>query len=297
MTSEFLFITDTHIGNDGSAWGHHPVRPDLVPMLANALGKWMEKHPVDMMLHGGDMTDSGTVDQQMYAKEMWAQLPVPIRLCLGNHDLTYKGAYDNWLSNVPEFFAEGKADYFVECGKADVYVLTCGWLDEGEKLSRWWNRDVDNRPGILPEQLVWLDGSLSNRSARPAIIALHCPLDPLPTALTGADEPIHTPPTGFVEPILSVIDSHRNVKLVLGGHCHASCLTPHDRRIHLTTSAFCEPPFQIRSILIEDETIKVRTFSPVDYRGLGVTFRDERAWSAGRTEDVSADISCGDVAG
>ena len=295
MASEFLYITDTHIGNDGSGWGHHPLRPDLIPRLINALEKWIEKHPVNMVLHGGDMIDSGAAEQQMQAKEMWAQLSVPVRLCLGNHDVACEGAYNNWLSNVPELFLEGKADYFVECGKADVYVLACSWLNEDGELSQWWNRDVQDRAGILPEQLAWLDGALSNRSDRPAIVALHCPLDPLPTALTGACEPIHVPQRSYVESMLSVINAHGNVKLVLGGHCHATCVTSYDERTHLTTAAFSEPPFQIRRISIDDEVIKVRTFSPVDHRQLEVTFRAERAWSAGRAGDTSVDIPYGDA--
>jgi len=286
----FLYVTDTHIGNDGTGWGHHPIRPDLVPVLVEALGRWIEEHPVQMLLHGGDMTDNGTAEQRARARQIWSQLPVPTRLCLGNHDMADRQAYNEWLREQPQFFPDGKADYVIGCGPVDVYVVTCAWPGENGELSRWWNRTFQDRPGILPDQVRWLEETLSARSDRPAILAVHAPLDPLPPELTGLPQPSHVPPGEFVDVLSGILDRHRNIKLVLSGHCHATCLTDHRGTVHLTTSAFCEPPFQVRRISISKDSIQVQTFCPVDYKRLQAVFRAENAWSAGRDGDLAVEI-------
>jgi calcineurin-like phosphoesterase family protein len=285
-----LYLTDSHTGNDGTGWGQHPIRPDLLPQVIAALRQRMTTCPVDMILHGGDITDTGSVEQQLQVKKLWSQLPASIRLCLGNHDLDGQESPKNWLANVPEFFEDSALDYMIECGQVDVYVLACGWLNEHDKVTRWSNPGYSVQPGILPTQLEWLAGLLKSRSHRPAIMAIHAPLDPLPPTLTGQEEPIHLTEPSYTQPIINLLNQSPNVKLVLSGHCHATCLTRHGNRVHLTTSAFCEPPFQIREITIEDNMIRVRSINPVDYEQLQVVCHSENLWSFGKDCDLTVNI-------
>ena len=285
-----LYLTDSHTGNDGAGWGHHPIRPDLIPQMTAALRQRMTTCRVDMILHGGDITDSGSVEQQLQVRKLWSQLPVPIRLCLGNHDLDGEESPETWLTNVPEFFEDNDLDYMIECGPVDVYVLACGWLNDQDKITRCFNPGYSVQPGILPTQLDWLCGLLKSRSHRPAVMAIHAPLDPLPPALTGQEESIHLTPPSYTQPIINLLNRFPNVRLVLSGHCHATCLTRHGNRVHLTTSAFCEPPFQIRAITINKNVIRVRTISPVDYKQLQVVCHSENLWTFGRNYDLTVNI-------
>ncbi len=289
----FLYMTDTHVGNDGSGWGHHPIRPDLMPQLLSAVEKWISKHPVDMILHGGDIIDNGEVEAQLQAKKLWSQLSVPTRLCLGNHDVAREDALETWLVNVPEFFPGGKYNYMIECGPVDLYVLAGGWMGDDGVLRQWWNKELPD-PGVFPEQIEWFESTLSARLGRNAILAVHASLDPLPPALTGLAEPGHIPPDGFLQPISAVLDRYPNVKLVLSGHCHATCMTDHGSRIHTTLSAFCEPSFQLRCVSINDSGISVHTFTPVDHEKLDVVFNPENSWSVGRKSDLDVDITFDD---
>jgi hypothetical protein len=286
----FFYLTDSHTGNDGTGWGHHSSRPDLLPQLIAALKHRMTLCPVDMILHGGDITDNGTVQQQLLVKKLWSQLPVPIRLCLGNHDLDGEESPETWPANVPEFFEDNELDYMIECGPADVYVVACGWLNNHDRVSRWFNANYSNRPGILNTQLKWLSGRLTSRAHRPAILAIHAQLDPLPPTLTGLEKPVHLAHPNYTQPIFDLLNRFPNVKLVLSGHCHATCLTRHGSRVHLTTSAFCEPPFQVREISIEYNIIRVRTICPVDYEQLQVVCQSENRWSFGRECDLTVII-------
>jgi len=287
----FLFLTDTHIGNDGTGWGHHPVRPDLVPRLIESLKEWIDDNSIDMLLHGGDIIDDGSVEQQLVAKEIFSQLPVPVRLCLGNHDVTSENSLSNWLPAAPEFFENKTFDYIIESDLVDLYVLACGWSCENQREALWWNRELPAIPAVFLEQLDWLEKNLSERRKRPAILAVHASLDPLPERLTGQNEPTHVPPDEFSGAILNLLNQYSNVKLVLSGHCHATCLTRHGSRVHLSTSSFCEPPFQIRKIMITSTNISVKTFNLVDFNKMDIVFLPEKTWTAGKAEDIGLNIS------
>ena len=289
-TFSFVYITDTHIGNDGTGWGHHPLRPDLLSKMMPGLCDLVEEYSCEFVLHGGDVIDNGSIGQQKDAARLMEQLPVPVLLSLGNHDLAERDSYSRWLAEYPGFFRDGRADYVVACGGVDVYVLTCLWLGENRSPGYWWNTENESQHEIGDRQLEWLEVMISCRDGRGGIVVMHGSPDPLPVELTGMAEAIHVPSPSFDGPVNEVLDRHENIKLVLSGHCHATCMTRHGGRVHLTTSAFCEPPFQVRLVSITNHEIEVRTVCPVDYEQLGVCVNEENRWSFGRADDLGVSI-------
>ena len=287
----FLFVTDTHIGNDGTGWGHHPLRPDLLAQIIPALSEYAQSHAVAFVLHGGDLIDNGLKSQIDQAQELWRRLEAPWYLCLGNHDLAQPESYAHWLSEWPDAFAGPAVDYVINCDIADVYVLANVWPGETAEPSHWWNREYPDCPGILRTQLEWLDEALAARSDRPAILVTHAALDPLPAELTGLGEATHVPAPTYAGPLCDLLARHNHVKLVLSGHCHATCLTRHGQRTHATTSAFCEPPFQMRRVSITPSSITLETLSPIGCESLDVQWNRNNLWSSGRPSDLKAVIS------
>lgn len=279
-----VHVTDTHVGNDGTGWGHHPIRPDLVPMLFDALGQWMKKQPVDLLIHTGDAIDRGTKEQRHIMRVLFGKLPTRTALALGNHDVASPDADTGWIADVPEIFPLGKNDLRLESGPVDVIVLANAWLDESNSPRLFWPYGEANEAALSEDQWRWLEEEL-RRSERPVVVCVHSQLDPLPPGLTGLDRPIHEPEPRFAVRINALLDRFPLVRLVLSGHCHATCATRHGDRVNLTTAAFCEPPFEARIIEIDNSSIFVRTFSPLETLPSDVAFNEDVAWTTGRPDD------------
>jgi hypothetical protein len=112
--------------------------------------------------------------------------------------------------------------------------------------------------GCLDEkQLEWLDAVLAARTDRPAIVVLHYPLDITP--------PYRLPP-GFTKlndeysrKLHEIFDKHDRVKIVASGHFHCTTTNQVGGRLHLTTAAFSEAPFQVRLLEVTHSKITVKT--------------------------------------
>lgn len=80
----FIHITDTHIGStpDFSLYGRRPL-PWLTKLVdtINAL-----PFAADFILHTGDVTDDGSENAYLLAKNQLQRLRLPVRYVVGNHD-------------------------------------------------------------------------------------------------------------------------------------------------------------------------------------------------------------------
>ena len=96
--TKFLYIADTHLGANPMGYQKQRGYPERLPEILACLRAWLaDEGGVDFILHGGDMVDSATADHIREAAEVF-RFPVPVYLCLGNHDLTGEGSLDDWLA-------------------------------------------------------------------------------------------------------------------------------------------------------------------------------------------------------
>ncbi|HOX38900.1 MAG TPA: metallophosphoesterase [Candidatus Brocadiia bacterium] len=288
-----IYFTDTHIGAGADAWGQQPTCAHLLPQLLSRLREWLIRNPADLVLHGGDCTDAGNADQRRYELEFARSLPVPFRICLGNHDLRRPDSLGGWLSECREFFGENATsggDYVVDLGPAALIVLTTRWQRQTVAPGFHWPDEGVMWASFSDEQYEWLENRLERLRGRPAILAMHETLNPLPPRLTGLTEAIHAPPGPHIQRMRDFINSHPQVRLVLSGHCHATCATRDGGCVLLTTSAFFEPPFQVRVITVSEGQIEATIAYPIDIGDLDVRIDEGKRWSAGQWEDWTARI-------
>jgi len=86
----------------------------------------LPEHGIDFVLHGGDMIDSATDENILAAAELF-DLPVPVYLCLGNHDLTVPDALALWVKLAPGFFKDGKPDCTIMTNDCVIHVAPNHW--------------------------------------------------------------------------------------------------------------------------------------------------------------------------
>ena len=278
-----LFLTDTHLGAAPDSWGRHPPRPDLLPTLFRALAERLRKDPVDLVVHGGDLTSDGSRPQQEQAAALLDLLPAPSVLVLGNHDLQAEGAYGRWTREWARLLPG--TDYSLRCDEADLYVLCNQWRGAETLPAYAWSELDRDIPCLTDQQLAWLERQLARRHDRPAIVAVHHQLHALPLALTGVKVVNSEAPPGYAAALSRVLDKHPRVRLVLTGHCHATCAVRAGERLVITTGAFCEPPFHYRLIEIKNASIAVTTHAAVDPAAIGAEMNPDNAWSTGRESD------------
>ena len=118
--TRFVYLADTHIGAMPMGFQMQSGYPERIAEIVSALRDWIiDDGHIDFVLHGGDMVDSCSDTNIERAADVF-NLPVPVYLCLGNHDLTRPGAVETWMRLAPCFFPEGRAGYSLE---SDDYLF------------------------------------------------------------------------------------------------------------------------------------------------------------------------------
>ncbi len=283
---KFAYITDTHLGASEGAWGQQPTYPHLVPQLFDDLKEYLQKHPVDFILHGGDVTDGGTDEQRKQLADIVSDMPCRFFVTLGNHDLSQKESLSCWRESGKLFFNDNMTDtcdFSLELGNVKLVVMTNTWQNPESEDAFVWNKELGQYAGFTGVQYDWLESQVSD--GMPVILSIHETLYPLNMELTEMDGPIHEPPGEYVKKICEFVETHPQIKCVLSGHCHASCRTRHASAVHITSAAYFEPPFQMRIIEINDKSIDVTVAYPIDLKKYAVEINKERMWSAGKWYD------------
>jgi len=141
-TRRFVFITDTHIGCDANGYHKQTRYLDRVEELFDGLKKWIEQHDVSFVIHGGDVTDHGTLEEIKTANSYFDLLDVPVYVALGNHDLMCLDSMTNWWTHGKTshglLLPESQDCFTVDAGDAVVVVLSHHWHSQQE---HYWNPD------------------------------------------------------------------------------------------------------------------------------------------------------------
>src|SRR6185503_5535669 len=161
MNDRFLLaqVTDMHI-KAGGQLSYRVV--DTEAALERCIAHLMKLPQVpDAVLFTGDLTDFARPEEYDNLARIVALLPMPVFLMPGNHD-------------DPELMREkfpGHAYMRQRAGKLD-YVI-----DEFPLRIVALDSTIPRKPGghLEPSQLEWLDGTLSKKPSKPALVALHHP--------------------------------------------------------------------------------------------------------------------------
>jgi len=182
-----------------------PLAAEPAASLTQALGRAVAIDPrPDCVVITGDLADTGHPDEYSALRTILDRCPIPVHLLPGNHDDPYalvaRFGDTGYLANGIS------ASYAVEYPDATIVVA---------------NSWVAGRPyGELgPDQLGWIDKTLSARPGVPAFVCLHHP--PVPLGMPFLDSILLTDADGFG----AVIARHPHVARVLVGHVHRTVST------------------------------------------------------------------------
>lgn len=210
--SRFALLADTHIPTDAATESSKTNMAANLKRVVEQLTK-LEKQPAAAMIVGDCAHLEGKVGDYKLLGELVAPLAeagLPLHMCLGNHD---------HRQNCLDAFAPADAPLHASVERRIGILKT--------KHANWFlldSLDVVNRtPGLLGEkQLKWLVESLDAHADKPALIAVHHHLTPIPPTATAVPGLVDTPA------LLDLTASRKQVKAIFFGHTHRWAITPYE---------------------------------------------------------------------
>jgi hypothetical protein len=164
------------------------------------------------------------------------------------------------------------------------------WRSQGGEPGFMWD-GKQPAPELVPSQLEQLERWLAASPDRPAILALHAPLYPIPPELTGSSAPSEVQPEAYTKPLLDLLGRHPRVRLILAGHTHCTCATTQDGgRVHLSATSITEVPYQFPIIEVGGESMQVSTHT-LSPSASGPVFNPAKQWVTGRAFDRELTVS------
>lgn len=142
----FAILTDTHIG-----------KTDAESKLADAIESINSNKEIQFVLHLGDITDHGTIEELVQAKKMLSRLKKPLYFTTGNHDA-------RWPERREAFIKVFKKDRFCFTKDGIRFIGCCTGPYETIK-----------RATIKKEDLEWIEKKCKKNL--PTVVALHYPYD------------------------------------------------------------------------------------------------------------------------
>jgi len=221
-------LSDTHIREEGAAL---PVgNLDYSAMAQQAFDRVaaMEPRP-DMMIVTGDLADSGQVGEYRRLKSMIEELPFPVHMVLGNHDIRA-----NFLEVFPELQDEhGFVQFCVEHER--IRIIGLDTLIEGE-----------GKGGLCDKRLAYLRARLAERPDVPTIVMFHHQ----PFLFNGGVYDSVGLKEG-VEEFGDIVSSNEQIVRVFCGHLHRSldCLWK-GTLVSVTPSVVCSANLPVGDVRI-----------------------------------------------
>lgn len=229
MSERFLLaqVTDMHIKAGGKlSYRVVDTEASLARCVRHILS--LPQRP-DAVLFTGDLTDFGRPEEYANLARLVAPLTMPVYLMAGNHDEpgAMRAAFP---AHAYLHQRGGKLDYVIDEFPVRIVALDSTIPHES--------------PGFLtPEQLAWLDETLSGAPSKPAIVALHHP--PFWTGIGHMDvQPLTNP-----RDLAAVIRKHPQVERVIAGHLHRSIVA---RFAGTVASTSPSPSHQVALDLADD---------------------------------------------
>jgi len=247
MTLNFRFavLSDLHVALPDTVW-QNPNRVHFVevgiPALEIALQN-LEKENLDFLLVPGDLTQHGEPANHAWIAERFAQLPYPVCVIPGNHDIPVVEANEQSIAarEFPHFYRM----FGYEDPSRPYYTQT---LLPGVRLIGLNSNTFDaqgKQVGRMDEaQLEWLRQTLAKSEDELVLVMIHHNvLEHLPNQATQ--------PLGQrymlenASELLEILRSHK-VNLVFTGHLHVQDVAYQDGVYDITTGSLISYPHPFR---------------------------------------------------
>ncbi|MGK7902238.1 MAG: metallophosphoesterase [Hormoscilla sp.] len=174
LNFRFAVVSDLHIALPHTIWDH-PHRFHLVEVSIPALEIILEhlgQLDLDFLLLPGDLTQHGEPDNHAWLQQRLAQLPYPVYVVPGNHDvpLPQSNGHSIGLNDFPHYY--GKCGY----ENPDRLYYSCGIMPGVRLIGLNSNIfDADGQQlGCMDEaQLTWLEGVLASAREELVMVMIH----------------------------------------------------------------------------------------------------------------------------
>jgi 3',5'-cyclic AMP phosphodiesterase CpdA len=243
----FAIASDLHIALPHTIWDH-PSRFHLVelsiPALEVVLGH-LAQLDLDFLLLPGDLTQHGEPDNHAWLAQRLAELPYPVYVIPGNHDVPTVDSLDRFPPHYRPFGYDNPALLYYEREiLPDVHLigLNSNQFDNDERQIGW----------IDQAQLDWLELVLSQISKNKLVLVMihHNILEHMPGQASNPLGKRYM--LGNANKLCQLL-SQAGVKLIFTGHLHVQDIAKCDRYnlYDITTGSLVSYPHPYRVLTYE----------------------------------------------
>jgi 3',5'-cyclic AMP phosphodiesterase CpdA len=191
---KLIHMSDIHLTTPGTTIGGRDPRLNFERALSHAL---KDHHDAELLVITGDLSDWGDRDDYERLRARIDEFPIPVRLCIGNHDRR-----PAFLSVFPDLRAP---DGFVQ-GVHDTVAGRCLFLDTVQPET--------HAGHYCDVRQQWLEQQLSEH-AGPFLLFMHH--NPMPTHIEPVDRIRLLDDVAFRQ----IVGRHRDrIRHIFFGHCH-----------------------------------------------------------------------------
>lgn len=247
LLARFAVVSDLHIALPHTVWDS-PARFHLVEVSIPAFEQildHLEQVGIDFLLLPGDLVQHGERENHEWLVQRLEQLPFPVYVVPGNHDVVRHGGCDRTVS-LDEFVQLYQPFGYADCdrpyyhhqildGLHIIGLNSNGFQPDGEPFYTGW---------LDPEQLEWLDEQLSKLSDQLTLIMLHHNvLEHLPRQSKSR--------MGQRYMVKNAADLTQrlqaaNIPLMLTGHLHVQDVAQAEQLYEVTTGSLVSYPHPYR---------------------------------------------------
>ena len=250
MTDQFRFAiaSDLHIALPHTI-SDHPSRFHLVEVSIPAW-EWvieqLQQLDLDFLLLPGDLTQDGEPENHEWLRSRLSQLPFPVYVVPGNHDVLHPQATEKaiGLKDFPFYYQQfgyqnPQQIYYTKEILPDVRLigLNSNHFDENGKQIGW----------LDEAQFTWLKGVLSEIEDELVLVMIHHNvIEHLP------DQSVHPLGRrymlGNAPELLEILQALKNPPVIFTGHLHVQDIAKHKNIYEITTGSLVSFPHPYRVI-------------------------------------------------
>ena len=312
MDTRFVIMTDTHFtppgrGIDGQFWNRTLFSRSVE--ISEALISTVKNLSPDFIIHCGDFTHLGDVENYQYGVDIMDRMSCPYIIILGNHDAEHRGI----RKSITSFLENDKGKFYYSremAGLRFIFLDSANWITKDGIETDYFDSEIDKAGrylGIGPSQveLDWLKHELAQNQNIPTIIINHAPIHskttyPLSTLQGGKPVKLHPCPYHHFamygvkhETLRDLIAQHANVVALFAGHWHISSIHSFQGVIHCQTGSLMEYPFEMRLLEKDRDQLNISTVGLIDSKFKNDSFITEwkNQWVAGQPNDRKWNIA------